>query len=176
MKYSFTMNRINHDGDLIWVAKSNELIHCYGVGDTQEEALDELAENEKAWLETAVEKGYPIPEVRVEKATTYSGKLTLRISPKEHEAAAKQSAAQGISLNQYLSDAVVSYSSRRMLMDLLDEKIDRLTALASNQNEVHLHLHQDLKQYSTKTLDIPSIHSGEQQWAAPSIAAPSMLN
>ena len=111
MKYSFTMNRINHDGDLIWVAKSNELIHCYGVGDTQEEALDELAENEKAWLETAVEKGYPIPEVRVEKATTYSGKLTLRISPKEHEAAAKQSAAQGISLNQYLSDAVVSYSS-----------------------------------------------------------------
>lgn len=110
MKYSYSMAQIENDGEIVWAAQSKELRNCYGVGDTQQEALEELADNEQAWLEMAEENGFPIPKPHIEKACTYSGKLTLRLSPKEHELAAGQAELQGISLNQYISDAVVAYS------------------------------------------------------------------
>ena len=110
MKYSYTMAQMEHDGEIIWAAQSKELKNCYGVGDTQQEALEELAENEQAWLEMAEENGYPIPNPSIEKMSAYSGKLTLRLSPREHELAARQAHRQGISLNQYISDAIVAYS------------------------------------------------------------------
>ncbi len=110
MKYSFSISRVENDGDATWVARSKELKNCLGVGDTQEEALAELEENERVWLEMAEENGFPIPAIHVEIVPSYSGKLTLRMSPKEHELAARRAESLGISLNQYINDAVVAYS------------------------------------------------------------------
>lgn len=36
---------------------------CVGQGATTEEAIAELEENEKVWLDTAIEYGIPIPAV-----------------------------------------------------------------------------------------------------------------
>lgn len=44
-----------------WVAASTILNHCVGQGDTKEEALCELEENELEWIETAKECGIKIP-------------------------------------------------------------------------------------------------------------------
>lgn len=63
MRYPYKVGETIHDGELIWLAESTVLKYCFGVGDTKEEALEELAENEAAWLETAQANGYPIPEV-----------------------------------------------------------------------------------------------------------------
>ena len=110
MKYSYSISQVEDHGDIIWLAQSKELKNCLGAGDTQEEALAELEENEAIWLDMAQEKGFPIPEVRVEKLPEYSGKLTLRISPKEHELAAKQAQEQKISLNAYICNSIIAYS------------------------------------------------------------------
>ena len=142
MKYSYTMSRINHDGELIWVAKSIELKNCYGVGDTQAEALEELEMNEIAWLETAKARGFDIPEIKVEAESSFSGKLTLRLSPKEHEAASKQASIQNISLNQYISDAVVAYTAKEDILNKVNEKLNQVLALAQKKPEMHeLHIH-----------------------------------
>ena len=94
------MALIDHEGERQWVAQSKEMKNCYGVGDTQEEALEELAENETALIEAAIENNYPLPAIQVEQSERFSGKLTLRISPKEHEVDAKHWPRQSIRLNQ----------------------------------------------------------------------------
>lgn len=45
------------DDHIFWVAESIELLGCVGQGETKEQAIAELEENEKVWLETAKEFG-----------------------------------------------------------------------------------------------------------------------
>ena len=111
MKYPFSVFQTEVENHIFWIAKSNLLKGCVGQGDTQEEAIKELSENEKAWLETVKEVGIDIPKVPVEKVSKYSGKMTLRISPSVHLQAAEFAKKEGISLNQYINDAIVSRNS-----------------------------------------------------------------
>ena len=60
IKYPFRVFQAEVEGHIFWIAKSNCLKGCVGQGDKQEEAISELEENEKAWLETAEELGMPI--------------------------------------------------------------------------------------------------------------------
>lgn len=130
MRYPYKIYRMRADDHVFWVAESITLQSCIGQGDTQQEALDELSENEVFWLDTAKEMGYPIPEVPVESDESYSGKLTLRISPHEHRLAALFAKKEGISLNQYLNDAVVSrnheMSSSNYIVDVVKDAISEL--------------------------------------------------
>ena len=134
MKYSFSISQVENDGEILWVAESQELKNCLGVGETQDEALAELAENEVLWLEMAKENNFPIPEPRIWKLPTFSGKLTLRLSPKEHELAAKQAEVSGLSLNQYINNAVVAYNresfSSATELHEIHEKVTRIVESA----------------------------------------------
>lgn len=112
MKYEFTVCPMQEEQDMFWVAKSKALEGCIGEGDTAEEAVKELEENEDEWLLTAKEHGFPIPAIEPKRFKSYSGKLSLRISPFEHEKASRNAEELDISLNQYLSDAVASYNAK----------------------------------------------------------------
>ena len=112
MKYPYTIFQSEAEGHRFWIAKSTLLKGCVGQGDTQEDAILELQENEAAWLETALDVGIPIPEIPTDTISNYSGKLTLRLSPSVHRRAAQLAKAEGISLNQYINDAVVSHNSQ----------------------------------------------------------------
>jgi len=112
MKYPYYVRLIQEtDGEQYWVAKSESLKGCIGAGDTPEEAVKELEENEIAWLETALEFGTEIPPVPYETEEEYSGKFTVRMSPFEHRRAAEQAKKQGLSLNQYVCNAIVNYTA-----------------------------------------------------------------
>ena len=111
MKYPFSVFQTEIEGHVFWIAKSLYLKGCVGQGDTQEEAMKELSENEDAWLETAGEVGIPIPEIPLEHIADYSGKMTLRIAPSVHMQAARFAKQEGISLNQYINNAIVSQNA-----------------------------------------------------------------
>ena len=111
MIYPFSVLQMESEGHVFWVAKSTYLKGCIGQGDTQDEAIQELKENEVAWVETAKETGIPIPEVPVEHINDYSGRLTLRIAPNVHQSAVFYAKQEGISLNQYINDAVVTQNA-----------------------------------------------------------------
>ena len=111
MIYPFSVFQNEVENHFFWVAKSSSLKGCVGQGDNPEEAIAELADNEKEWLESAKEFGIPIPEVPVLRADGYSGKLTIRIAPIEHSKAAYYAKEEGVSLNKYISDAIVSRNS-----------------------------------------------------------------
>ncbi len=116
IKYPFKVFQTEVEGHVFWVAKSIYLKGCVGQGDEQSEAIAELEENEKAWLETAAEVGIPIPEIPLETVEDYSGKLTLRLAPYIHMQAAQYARNEGISLNQYISNAVVSQNASMSVM------------------------------------------------------------
>ena len=121
MKYEFAVYKMSVEGHDFWVAESKSLKGCVGQGETSAEAISELEENELEWLKTAEKYGITIPPVPVRKEQEFSGKTMLRISPFTHERASDNAKRLGISLNQYLNDAVVAYN-------------ERITA-AINQNE-----------------------------------------
>ena len=111
MVYPFKVFIQECEGHTYWVAKSSLLKGCIGQGDTPDEAISELASNETEWLETAKEFGIPIPEVPIMRTDGYSGKITIRIAPIEHGKAAYYAKEEGVSLNKYISDAIVSRNS-----------------------------------------------------------------
>lgn len=123
MRYPFSVSFTKEGLDSYWVAKSACLKGCIGVGDTTEAAIAELEENETAWLETAAKVGLEIPEVPVEEESTYSGKLSLRISKSVHERAALEAKKEGISLNQFINDAIVSYTSQAQASMYISNKV-----------------------------------------------------
>lgn len=123
MRYPFNVFQMQVEQHVLWVAKSTQLNGCIGQGDSVEDAINELAENEDAWLETAKEIGLTIPNVAIEQVQEYSGKLTLRVSPSVHKKAAMLAKKEGISLNQYINDAVTSYNSELMSTSYISDKI-----------------------------------------------------
>ena len=112
MKYPYRVELIQEaDGERYWVARSDCLKGCIGTGETPEEAAAELEENENVWLETAKEYGAEIPAVPYESVETYSGKFTVRVSSYVHKSASEQAKKQGISLNQFVNDAIINYTA-----------------------------------------------------------------
>lgn len=63
--FPYAMNRIRLDCEETWVAESVDLKNCFGVGDTQEEALQELESNEVAWIDAAIICGIRVPQATV---------------------------------------------------------------------------------------------------------------
>lgn len=65
MIYDYAVEKISNEksGSEFYIAMSKSLRGCVGQGATTEEAIAELEENEKVWLDTAIEYGIPIPAV-----------------------------------------------------------------------------------------------------------------
>ena len=117
MKYPFNVYQTKVEDHVFWIAEIPALNGCVGQGETADEALKELELNEEAWLETAKEYGIEIPEIPCEQINPYSGKFTVRVAPYVHRAAAELAKKQGISLNQYVNDAIVAQNSSIAAME-----------------------------------------------------------
>lgn len=114
MRYGFTIKQCVLDGEKVWVAESADLNGCVAQGYSIEEAIQELATNEETWLAVAEECGIEIPQPTVvaEKAE-YSGKLTLRLGTRLHKETSECARKDGLSINNYISNAVASYNSAK---------------------------------------------------------------
>ena len=112
MKYPFRVYQTKVESHVFWVAECPALKGCVGQGDTLDEALAELEINEQSWIEVAQECGIEVPPIPMENMNVYSGKLTLRVAPHVHQEATELAKKQGVSLNQYINDAIVAQNAR----------------------------------------------------------------
>ena len=112
MKYPFRVYQTQVEGHIFWIAECPTLKGCAGQGDTLDAALAELEANEQSWLDLAEEYGIAVPAIPMEQVSASSGKLTLRVAPHIHQEAAELAKKQGISLNQYINDAIVAQNAR----------------------------------------------------------------
>jgi hypothetical protein len=112
-----------------------------------EEALGILESNEREWLEAAVKYGIPVPAVKEETLSGFSGKFTVRVSAKVHKDASICAREQGISLNQYVNDALIAYSTqqndRNNLEPLISEIRDMKVMLLNVSTETRIDANQE---------------------------------
>lgn len=77
-----------------------DLPGCMSVGETLSEAMENIQEARKLWIETAYEfeDDIPLPATEVE----YSGSLSLQIPKSLHLSLAEKAQREGVSLDQYI--------------------------------------------------------------------------
>ena len=96
----YTIKVVREDENT-WFARVEELPGCITEADSAEEATEMILDAMAAWIEIALEDGYPIPEPRSDEA--FSGKFVVRLPKSLHRDLVGMAAKEGASLNQYIN-------------------------------------------------------------------------
>ncbi|MDZ5455813.1 toxin-antitoxin system HicB family antitoxin [Azohydromonas lata] len=92
------------DEDQGFVAEAPDLPGCSACAPTEVEAAHAAQQAIQAWIEAAQAAGRAVPVPReVLPLRRYSGKFLVRVPRSLHARLARQAAAQGVSLNQYVA-------------------------------------------------------------------------
>lgn len=91
------------DEDGVYIASVPELEGCFADGDSVEEALANLEQVLREWLELAVQEQEAIPEPRRQSSETYSGRFSVRVPRSLHRALSERAVSEGSSLNQLVA-------------------------------------------------------------------------
>lgn len=162
MKYPFIVYFTQVEDHKFWIAECKTLKGCVGQGETAEEAIEELKLNQDEWIETAKEFNIPIPEVPVENEMEYSGKFTVRVSPHVHKQATELAKQQGISLNQYINDAIVSQnatlSTTGYIIPKVKDAISKISlAMETSLSKKTKQIYTVADPYTTRISKVPSV-------------------
>jgi antitoxin HicB len=129
LPYTISLKHYDDAGGY-WLARVMELPHCMSHGATAEEALADIEDAKKEWLESNIEDGFPIPE-----PVKYTGQFHLRMPPTLHEALSLRADSDGVSLNQFMVMALaraVGYTENEQKNT---EKAPNKTLLAVRENK-----------------------------------------
>lgn len=107
LPYTIEVVRDDSDGEVGYVAKVVELPGCFTQADSFEELGEMIEDAMRAWIETAIEDGQPIPEPRPVEA--YSGKFVVRLPRSLHRELAQAAEREGVSLNALISNALAHF-------------------------------------------------------------------
>jgi predicted RNase H-like HicB family nuclease len=100
-----------------YTAHISELPGCIAEGETPDEAVRALDDAMEDWIEAVLESGTAVPPpLRVE---GFSGRLVLRLPKTSHRMAAERAQADGVSLNQWIVEAVGERLGAEALADRL---------------------------------------------------------
>jgi antitoxin HicB len=111
LPYHLTLVRDAEDKGKPWMATVEELPGCTTRGRTPDEALNGVQSALTAWIEVALEQGREIPEPK--SAGSHSGRLLLRMPRTLHAELTRVADREGVSLNQFITDALASAVSWR---------------------------------------------------------------
>lgn len=100
LDYPITITKDIDEGEIYYEAEIPDLPGCGAHGKTVDEAIENLEEAKKLWLEVSLERNLPIPEPVAE--DEFSGKFLLRIPPRLHMELSQNAKKEGLSLNQYI--------------------------------------------------------------------------
>ena len=97
LPYKFTLYPAEEGG---YVIEIPDLPGCLSQGETTEEAIANIGDAKKCWLETLIENGMEIPEPVVDH--DYSGRFNVRVPKSLHQILAEQAKRENVSLNQLI--------------------------------------------------------------------------
>lgn len=128
-----------------YTATIHEFPGCIAEGDSPEEALSRLNSVALSWIESAQANGYPItPPIDYDGA---SGKVALRISRRLHQLAAERADLEGVSLNQFIGNALSCYLGQQDGMRRLALQFE--SALTSGMTAAYARLYSAHRELST---------------------------
>jgi antitoxin HicB len=98
LKYPISLEEAPEGGYFIQI---KDLPGCYSQGETVEEAMNNIEEARKLWMESMYEDGSEIPlPGNAEKQ--YSGKFNVRVPKSLHRKLDQMAEKEGVSLNHFL--------------------------------------------------------------------------
>lgn len=101
--YRIEISKLSDEDGGGFLATVPSLAGCMSDGETQEEALINVRDAIKCWIETAEEMGREIPlEDGYKSEDDYSGKLSLRIPKSLHKQVTDMANKEGCSINQLM--------------------------------------------------------------------------
>ncbi len=118
------------DKDVHWGVRIKELPGCMSQGKTPNEALRNIEEAMRGWLESELAKGNQIPEPRSD--GEFSGKFVVRVPNQLHRQLVERADEEGVSLNQFINDILaqgVENRSQFLLYQELKAEIQQIKAL-----------------------------------------------
>ncbi|WP_406678093.1 toxin-antitoxin system HicB family antitoxin [Neomoorella carbonis] len=98
LNYEVSLRRLTEEEGGGWLASIPLLPGCMSDGETPGEALANLEDAKRGWIETALMLQRDIPEP--DNTEKYSGKFTVRLPKSLHRALAAKAQEDGVSLNQ----------------------------------------------------------------------------
>lgn len=129
-EYRFEVFTDYSSGEREYVVKYYDFENVIGVGDSIAEAIEDANENLDLYLQYCKEQNRSIPEPSIHEESSFSGKVTLRMSRSLHKLVDKKSKEEGISLNAYLNEAIAAYTNMPhnddLSSELLDEKVRKI--------------------------------------------------
>ena len=118
LPYTVILRR-DSEGD--WIARVDELQGCSAHGRTQPEALDNLEEAKRLWIEDALEAGDEIP-VPIDDEELPSGKWLQRTPRSLHKKLSELAKKEGVSLNQLATAILAEAVGRRQIASQLVQR------------------------------------------------------
>lgn len=121
-----------------FLATVPKLPGCISDGETPDEALKNIEDAIKCWLDTAKELGREIPKADEYKSEDeFSGRLSLRIPKSLHKAISIQAEKEGCSINQlitmYVSMGVGNEFGKNQVSINVDTSFDTFQKLVNEQ-------------------------------------------
>jgi len=119
LPYTRTL-RADEDGDV--VAKIVELPGCSAHGADEQEALRNLGEAQRLWIEDCVAAGDAVPEPATE-GPLPSGKWVQRVPRSLHRRLSQMAKEEGVSLNQLVTSMLSQQLSGRAMQKALERMV-----------------------------------------------------
>lgn len=111
-----------------YAAEILEFPGCYSQGDTAQEALMNIEEAAKNWIEATLEAGRPIPSPTTD--YEYAGKVALRLPSSIHRQAVRMAERDGTSLNQWLVSAIAARVGAEELYGKIAQRCESAISMA----------------------------------------------
>jgi len=99
INYEIKIRRLTEEEGDGWLAKIPIRPGCMSDGETIEEAIANLADAKKCWIETSLELERPIPEPITD---DFSGQLRIRMPKSLHRTLSERAHDEKVSLNQLI--------------------------------------------------------------------------
>src|SRR6266568_2337459 len=107
LEYHISLRR--DEGD--YFAEVDELPGCIADGSSPNQAIKNLRQAMKSWMESRLAAGLQMPEPR--STSAYSGRILVRMPRDLHRKLAETAASESVSLNQYIVSALSETQGRR---------------------------------------------------------------
>lgn len=113
--------RLTPDESGGYTATIQEFPGCIADGDSPNEALTNLEAAALSWIEAQLSLNQPIPEPIA--LHGYSGKIALRIPRGLHKRVAEMASSDGVSINQFLTNALATFVGAKSVANKLVEEL-----------------------------------------------------
>ena len=100
LNYEIKIRKLTEEEGGGWFAEIPLLPGCMSDGETPEEAVVNLTDAKKCWIETSIELERPVPEPA---NNSFSGQLRVRMPKSLHKTLSERAKEENVSLNQYIN-------------------------------------------------------------------------